>query len=392
MKKTIKEASESYLSLMKEFRHYLHMHPELSFKEKETSAWIRNKLKEFDIPMMENISGNSVVGYLQGASSGPVIAFRADIDALPIQEENEISFKSTVPNVMHACGHDSHTATLLTFAKFLKDNPEIVNGKVVFIFQQGEELIPGGAQQLIEDGVLEGVDAIFAWHIGPQYKLGQIDLAAGAITTAVATYSIKVKGKGGHGGFPFMSISPISAASLIANAIYGITAQNVDPAEVGIVTVSHIHSGQEGVFNIIPETAVLEGNIRTFNNDLLGVITERVKTIAEGISKAHNCTCNVDIALGYPATINDKAIVNKVTPALEALGYERGPGLPLMGSEDFSRYLMKVPGALMFVGTTNDEKPETISNVHNSKLMIDEDAMKIAFEAFLAIYLQMTGQ
>lgn len=391
MKELIKNAANSYNGQLKEYRRFLHSHPELSFQEVETSIWIKKKLNELEIPVMKQISKNSVVGYLEGYLDGPVIAFRADMDALPIQEENDIPYKSEVPNVMHACGHDAHTATLLCFAEYIKKHLELLKGKVLFIFQQGEELIPGGSKQLIEDGVLEGVDAIFAWHIDPDNQLGQINLAAGPRTAAADTFKISIHGKEGHGGFPHKAINPIVSGSLIASAIFGIPALNIAPGEAGIITISHFHSGQTGVHNIIPKTAVIEGGIRTLNNELIEVLEERVKKISEGICKAQNCTCEVEIMKGYPAVINDKAVVDKITSAIGILGYEIVATAPIMGSEDFARYLLKIPGAFISIGCSNPEKPETISFPHNARLMIDENVMKIAFETLLAIYIKITN-
>ena len=392
MKNQIKEAALSYADQLKDYRRYLHVHPETSFHETETSAWIKERLDELGIPTMDHIRKNSIVGYIEGNADGPVIAFRADIDALPIQEENDIPFKSQTPNVMHACGHDAHTSTLLCFADYLQHHPELIKGKVLFIFQQAEELLPGGAQMLIEDGVLDGVDAIFGWHIGPENQLGELVIAPGPRTAAITTYHIDIQGKGGHGASPHAAVNPIAAATLIANAINSITTLNIDAYDTAVVTVSYLIAGNSGVFNIIPDTAVMGGNMRTFNDDLIEVMSDRIEKIAHGICAAQNCTCAVEISRGYPTVLNDEAIVEKIMPALNTLGYEIFASRPVMASEDFARYLLKVPGAFMTIGTTNPEKPETLSFPHHPKLMIDEGVMDVAFEALLAIYLQMTDQ
>lgn len=386
----IKKIAEDYYDQLIEYRQYLHENPELSFQEFNTSTWIRKKLSDLNIPILEEVGGNSVVGILDSKISGPVIAFRADIDALPIQEENQIPYKSKIANVMHACGHDAHTATLLCLAEIFTKYPDIIKGKIKFIFQQGEEKPPGGGKLIVEDKVLDDVDHTFAWHVSPEFSLGEIAAVPGPRTAAVATYEIDIKGRGGHGGFPHTAIDPISTGCAVATAIHQIVPQCINSQETAVITVSHFNAGINGAHNIIPETAVLQGNIRTLNNELILQIIDKIKETADFICKAKKCTCHVNTSIAYPAVINSETSTEYVKQAINNLGYNSITTSPIMGCEDFAYYLLNTPGTFINIGSRNSEKPETLSSPHNPKFMLDEEVMKIALKTLLMTYYEIT--
>ncbi len=202
MSETMKKLAAAYAAEVIKNRRYLHAHPELSFHETNTAQWIRDHLAAIGIPTLSGITGNSTVGVLKGTQPGPSIGFRADIDALGLTEMNDLPYKSTHPGIMHACGHDAHTAVLMAMAEIFASHRELVHGTIYFVFQQGEEFLPGGAQQLVKDGIMDRIDYMFAWHAAALEKVGTVDVAAGVREAAVGTYDIKITGKGGHGGFP----------------------------------------------------------------------------------------------------------------------------------------------------------------------------------------------
>lgn len=386
MKELVKNLTAPYASLQLDHFHYLHSHPELSFQEYETSAYIKKQLADLGIPICDGIRGTSVVGILDSGVPGPTIAFRADIDALPVQEETDLEYKSQVPGVMHACGHDSHTATLLTFAKLLKEHMELMKGRVKFVFQCAEEKLPGGAKGLCEDGVMDDVDAIYGLHCSSTMPLGLVTSNVGANSACIGVYEVTVHGKGGHGSSPHMAVNPVPAACALASAINQILAEKASPLEKAVFTVSYINGGQYP--NIIPSDVTLGGNIRTFNNDLTDQLFKDLRTLCDGICAAWGCTCDVTTTVGYPATINTPKETEIVRAAIDALGYPRETTEPQLGGEDFSYYLLKKPGSFISVGMQDPELVETAAPHHNCKFKLDQRGLLIALELELAIYLK----
>ena len=392
MKERVKEISEIYGQKLIEYRRYLHQNAELSFKELKTAEWVRNRLTSIGIPLKEGIQGNSVVGILDSGKPGPNIAFRADMDALPIEEENDLPFRSQYPGVMHACGHDAHTATILCLAEAFTANKDILRGKVVFLFQQAEEQLPGGAKTLVEDGALDGVDMVFAFHVEANFPVGKVRICSGARTAAIGTYDIKITGKGGHGGFPHETIDPVSAACAIAEGVHQIISQRVDPIETAVLTVAYISAGKVGVPNIIPGSAVMGGNVRCLNNELRGDLIRMVQNLADGICKSRGCTYEFNALYGYPAVINTERETGFAAAAAKELGYENEPGAPSLGGEDFSYMLLERPGSFFFVGVCDPDDPETKAPHHNSRFKIDEKGMTVAFNILLETYFQIVGE
>ena len=229
---------------------------------------------------MEGISGTSTVAVIKGEKTGPCIAFRADIDALPVEEENDLPFKSEVPGVMHACGHDIHTAVLLTFAKILTAHPELVRGTVKLIFQAAEEKLPGGAKALCEEGVMKDVDLVYGFHCASAFPLGTIAVTPRAYSAAIGVYEVKIHGKGGHGGYPQNALNPVPVACMVGSALNQILAEKKNPLEGGVLTVSYINGGQYP--NIITDTVTLGGNVRTLNNDLIDKVFDSIHSISRG--------------------------------------------------------------------------------------------------------------
>lgn len=389
MKTFVQNLAAAYEAIQIEYFQHLHAHPELSFAEYETSAYIKERLTAMEIGLLDGISGTSVVGILHGDVPGPTIAFRADIDALPIQEETGLSYQSVNNGVMHACGHDGHTATLLTLAKVLSEHRELVKGSVKFIFQSAEEKLPGGGRQLCEEGVMQDVDAIYAYHCSSMVPLGVIATTAGATSASVAKYDVVIHGKGGHICNPDQALNPVPVACTMATTINQLLAEKASPLEKAVVTVSYIHGGQRE--NIIASEATLGGSIRTFNNELTAQLFARLRDVCRGVCAAYGCTCDVSTTLGYPAAINTAAETALINQVVDELGYERWTTEPAMNGEDFSYYLLEKPGSMCYVGMAADEA-DRIAPHHNCKFQLNTDGLMVALNVELGIYLKATGQ
>lgn len=389
MKDFVKNLAADYSRLQLEHFHHLHAHPELSFEEYETSAYIKKQLTALGIRLEEGIRGTSVVGVLEGSQPGPSIAFRADIDALPVQEETDLEYKSTVPGIMHACGHDSHAATLLALAKLLADHPELVKGKVKFIFQSAEEKIPGGAKGLCEDGVMKDVDAIYGLHCSSLMPMGLITSNIGPNSACIGIYEVTVHGKGGHGSAPHDAVNPVPVACMLASAINQILAEKASPLERAVFTVSYIRGGEYP--NIIPSEVTLGGNLRTFNNQLTAGLFKQLHKICDGICGAYGCTCDVHTTIGYPSTINTEQETLLVRQAIETMGYTWKTEEPDLGGEDFSYYLLEKPGSFFSVGMADPQHIAKAAPHHNCRFQLDERGLLIALELELAVYLKAAG-
>ena len=380
MKEFVKSITSPYEKELIETRRYLHRHPELSFQETDTAAYIRSTLNALGVPLMEGISGTSTVAVIKGEKTGPCIAFRADIDALPVEEENDLPFKSEVPGVMHACGHDIHTAVLLTFAKVLTAHPELVRGTVKLIFQAAEEKLPGGAKALCEEGAMKDVDLIYGFHCASAFPLGTIAVTPRAYSAAIGIYEVKIHGKGGHGGYPQNALNPVPVACMVGSALNQILAEKKNPLEGGVLTVSYINGGQYP--NIITDTVTLGGNVRTLNNDLIDKVFDSIHSISRGICAGFGLTCDVTTTLGYPAAIN----------VPEEIGYTVYERPDALGGEDFAYYLLEKPGAYFQIGMADPERPITSSPHHNCHFQLDERGISEALEMELGLYLRVTGQ
>ncbi|AXF56904.1 M20 metallopeptidase family protein [Salicibibacter kimchii] len=384
------EKLEALFSDIVQWRRHLHTYPELSFHEVETPAFIAEKLETLGLEVKRNVGGRGVVAYLRGEKPGPTIALRADFDALPIEEENDISYKSQTPGVMHACGHDGHTAALLGVASVLAGKKNDINGAMVFLFQHAEEKPPGGAQEMIKDGCLEGVDVVYGAHVASDIPLGQVNVTSGPIMAAVDAFTIHVQGKGGHGARPHDTKDAVVAGTQLVTELQQIVARRVDPMDTAVVTVGIFQAGT--AFNVIADSAHIEGTVRTFNQETREQIEEEIRSIVKGVETSTHVNCTVDYLNGYPTLVNhtrETALLGEV--AADVLGDEAPISRPAhLGGEDFAFYLQERPGAFFHVGAmTNDE--QTQFPHHHPRFNFDEEALLNIGKLFLGIVERYNG-
>jgi amidohydrolase len=362
---------------MVEIRRYLHQHPELSFQEENTARYIAAYHEKLGSEVRTNVGGNGVVAILRGAKEGKTVALRADFDALPIQEENDVPYKSLVPNVMHACGHDGHTASLLVLAKVLNSFKEELSGNVVFIHQHAEELLPGGAITMIEDGCLEGVDVIFGNHLQAQIPLGEVICRSGPLQAAADFFQITIQGQGGHAAKPHLTKdSVVIAAQLILN-LQQIVSRRIDPLESAVLTIGSF----EGInaFNVIADKVVLKGTVRTFDQTIRSQMEKEMEKVIKGTCIANDATYTFEYKRGYPALVNHveetEFVANVASQIAEVERVHEGK--PGMGGEDFAYYLQHVKGCFFHTGAALETR-DTLYPHHHPKFDIDEKALLIA--------------
>lgn len=380
MKEKIQELSRQYFEDIVQIRRHLHQYPELSFQEDQTSRYIGLKLAEFGIPFQRGIAGNGVVALIQGKNpESKVVALRADMDALPILEANDVSYKSQNEGVMHACGHDVHTASLLGAAKILHEIKAELKGTIKLIFQPAEELFPGGASIMIKEGVLENPKpaSIFGQHVHPPLPVGKIGMRPGNYMASADELYVTVKGKGGHGALPQDCIDPVVITSHIIIALQQIVSRYGDPTIPSVLTFGKINS-TGGATNIIPEEVKLEGTFRTMNEKWRFEAHQRMKTIAESIAEGMGGSCDFDIKVGYPVLYNEPELTTRArTYAQEFLGAENVVELPIrMTAEDFAYYSQQMPACFYRLGTGNPDKG-LVSPIHTNTFNIDENALEI---------------
>lgn len=376
-------------------RRHFHQHPELGFQEFETAKLVAERLRALGVEEIKTgIAVTGVTGLIHGTKPGnsdKVVLLRADMDALPIDEENEVEYKSTVPHKMHACGHDAHTAMLLGIARLLVQKKDQFSGTVKLLFQPAEEG-GGGARVMIEEGVLDNpkVDYAFGMHIDQGSPLGQISLRPGPAMAAADRYIITIQGKGGHGASPHETVDPIVVGAHIVTALQTIVSREIDPIEPAVVTVGALIAGDAS--NVIPDRAELRGTLRSFNPAVRVQLAERVGEIAAGVAEAMRAKVEYVHQPGYPATVNDPEQAELVRQvAVETLGEEKVALQPLqMGAEDFSYFLEKVPGAFYFVGSRNAEKG-LVWGHHHPRFDLDEEAMIDGMDVMINTVLRVLG-
>lgn len=371
---------------MIELRRHFHQYPELSFHEVQTPAKIAEYLTKLGIDVKTRVGGNGVVGYIRGGKPGKTVALRADFDALPLQDEKDVEYKSKVPGVMHACGHDAHTAALLAIAKVLSEIKDDLNGNIVLIHQFAEEIAPGGAIAMIEDGCLDGVDAIFGTHIWSTIPVGEIGYRTGPIMAAADRFEIKVLGKGGHGASPHETVDPIALGTLLVQQLQQIISRRIDPLKPAVLTVAKFHAGT--AFNVIPDTAEIEGTVRTFDTEVQEIIIAQMEKMVKSVCEEAGASYEFVYAKGYPAVINHPLETELlVHNAITSIGEENVKEMaPIMGGEDFSYYLQKVPGTFFFTGGKNIDIGASYPH-HHPKFDIDEKSMLIAAKVMLSTAL-----
>lgn len=370
---------------MVSWRRKLHQQPELSFNEDQTAEFVYQQLSQWGIRAQKNVGGHGVVGFIKGAHPGATVALRADMDALPIQDQKNCSYASKVPGVMHACGHDAHTSTLLGVAKLLSDNKSEMHGEVRLIFQHAEEVSPGGAKSMIEAGALDAVDVIYGVHLWTPLSVGRMASVAGPMMAAVDEFEITLFGKGGHAGLPHESVDSIVIASHLVVNLQSIVSRHINPVEPCVVTVGSIQAGSS--YNIIAEECVLKGTVRTFDDKVRRQIQEDIETIVKHTCSMYEATSHIEYTNSYPTVVNHKSEVNRFfETASDLFGEDSVEVSPyIMAAEDFSYYLREIPGCFIFVGARSHPDEAPIPH-HHPLFDIDESAMKQAAE----LLIQMT--
>ena len=375
-----------------EWRRHLHQNPELSFKEFKTSQFIYDTLSTFPNLELSRPTKTSVVATLVGgAGEGQTIALRADIDALPVTEEADVDFKSKEEGIMHACGHDTHSAMLLGTASVLSKMKDEIAGTVKFIFQHAEEQTPGGAQELVDAGVLDGVDEIYGIHILPNLEVGSLGVTSGWATTAADGFFLKIQGRGSHGAMPENAIDPIVVGADMVSALQSVVSRNVKPSEMAVLSIGEVHSGQAP--NIIPDTARLSCSIRTTNETVRDLMEKRVKEIIAGVAATHGATYELDYIRGYSALYNSPDLAEKAkAAAIKAIGEELVYDAPmLMASEDFSAYTKVTKGCFLWLGGGKEEQGCGYMN-HHPKFKIIEDSLFNGVKVEVQIILDLLGK
>ncbi|HDC4392333.1 TPA: amidohydrolase [Enterobacter cloacae] len=367
------------------WRRHIHANPDLSFQEKPTADFIALELANLPELTISRPLENSVVAVLQGEKPGPMWALRADIDALPLQEESGEAFSSTKPGVMHACGHDAHTAMLMGAAKVLCHLRSQLCGSIKFIFQPAEEVPPGGARELVEKGVVDDVEKIFGLHVFPTSPTGNITLKEGVYVASSDNFDITIFGRGGHGSMPQFCIDPVVIGAEVVTALQNVVARNLDPINAPVLTIATFQAGDS--YNVIPDSARLAGTVRTHNQQVREQVPQLVQRIVEGVVSAHGARCEIRWQQGY-AVGNNHADTNAIAKAAIAAHFEEGTlqlaDRALFGSEDFSSYQEKVPGTFLFIGCGNEEKG-AVWNVHNPHFRIDEAALAVGVKTHVAL-------
>lgn len=375
----IKALSHEYSAEVVESRRHLHANPELSYQEYDTARFVFQKLRSFGIEVREGIATTGLVAEIKGRNpEKKSVALRADMDALPIQEANDVPYKSKVAGVMHACGHDVHTASLLGTAKILNEIKDQFEGTVRMLFQPGEEKNPGGASYMIRDGALQNPQpsGIIGQHVFPLLPVGKIGFREGMYMASCDEIYLRVLGKGGHAAAPDLAIDPIVIASHIIIALQQVISRNASPKQPTVLSFGNIIG--KGATNIIPDEVNIAGTFRAMNEEWRASALEKIRKMAESIAEGMGGKCEVEISRGYPYLENNPALTRRIRQAAEAyVGQDNVVDLDItLGAEDFSYYSQVIPASFYRLGTSNPSKGIT-SYVHTPSFNIDEDALKI---------------
>lgn len=369
-----------------EWRRHLHRYPELSFEEAETSAFVAQRLTDMGYQPQTNFGGGyGVVATLEGGRPGPTIAFRADMDALPIHEETGLEWSSTRPGKMHACGHDAHTSTLLGAAKVMRQLQREIPGKIVFVFQPAEEKPPGGAQGMVKAGVLEGVEAIFGLHVTNPLPVGHMGFRAGPVNAASDSFKITLRGKGGHAAYPHITVDPIAMLGATIQGIQNVVSRMVNPTESAVVTIGWVKAGDAN--NVIPEVAELGGTIRTLTDETRDLVPGKLEAVARGAAAMFGGAADVEVLRGYPVNVNDARMNEIARQAAEmVIGAENCVEPPLgMGGEDFAFYSRVRPSCFARLGTGLPGRAPLPA--HNPRFVIEEGAFPVGLAWYLSLAL-----
>jgi amidohydrolase len=368
--------AQEQFSYVQKLRRQIHQHPETGFDVHETAKLVTQELQALGLQVKTGVGKTGVVADLEVPGATRRIALRADMDALPMDEENCLEYKSQVPGKAHMCGHDAHTAILLGAARLLSSISSELKSHVRFIFQPNEEDLPGGAPAMIEDGCLEGVNEIYGLHVWPQVNVKTYGLCRGPFMGRPDQFKITITGRGGHASLPHHAIDPIVVGSHLVLALQTIVSRNMDPDHTTVLSVTQFHAGT--THNIIPESAVIEGTFRGFDDSDCDRILSRIKELASGFEKAWSVRIQIDYTQGYPVLVNHNSAVDYVQSCLDqafASGKAPYQTIPkLLGAEDFAYYLKHRPGCYVFLGCRNEEKGITRS-CHDPRFNIDEDCL-----------------
>jgi amidohydrolase len=383
-KQTQIELSNEQVEEIIRWRRYLHQHPELSFQEHKTSAFLYETLLTFPNLEVTRPTATSVMAVLKGGHPGKVIGFRADIDALPIQEETGLPFASNYDGVMHACGHDGHTAILLGVAKVLSAQQEKIQGEIRFFFQHAEEQLPGGAREMVEAGVTDGVDYVFGLHLSSLTPVGQLTITPGAATSNSDMFHVTIKGKGGHSSQPENTVDPVVTSAQIITNLQTIVSRITSPKDELVVSVTTLQAGD--AVNVIPEEVKIGASVRSFNQEVRKKAVEAIEQIIKGVTEANGCHYELNYTYGYDSVVNEPGAS---AIAMEAIRRKLGEEAvieaeAIMGGEDFSAFSNIVPGCFVFVGACSPDNPSPAPH-HHPKFMIDEDALVDGANMFLSI-------
>ena len=386
MKENLDLLIQKYLNEIIEIRRDIHQYPEIGMEEVRTSALVKAELEKLGLEVQDKVGKMGVVGLLRGKESGKTILLRADMDCLPMDELADLPFKSKVPGMMHACGHDVHTAILLGAAKVLSELKDEIKGNIKFVFQPAEEANPtGGARYMIEDGVLENpkVDAAVALHVW-NLPLGKVGIRTSTMMAQSDRIFLTVKGKSSHASQPHNGIDAIVAAGHIITALQTVISRNIDPMESAVVTIGTIHGGSR--YNVTCDKVVLEGTVRTFNPEISAIMPTRIKSIAENVATALGTECEVEYVEGYSATVNNEELATKFIGYFQdAIGEENViiPNQPASGGEDFSEFTKAVPSVFYWLGMES-EMNKGKTTVHNPNLVVDEDCIPVGIKTMVS--------
>lgn len=381
----IKKEIDSRYDEMTAVRRHMHRYPELSFQETNTKAYIYDQIKDLPLEIERDVGGNGLRAELHVDDGFKTVALRADFDALPIMEENDVPYKSETDGIMHACGHDAHTAMLITTAKILCAHKDALPVNVVFIFQHAEEQLPGGAKSMVEAGVLKGVDYIYGIHVSSSYPTGMLGYTYGYKHAAADSFHYKVIGRGGHGAEPHETIDPVVASASLIQQLQTIASRTVDPLKSAVVTAGTFNAGS--AFNVIPTLSEVSGTVRTLEKSVQEQVMTRMEGIRKGVEESYGVKCELEYKKGYPALLNTDAQVDLLLEATSGAtnfitSVEETE--TSMGGEDFSYYLEEVPGAFFNIGTMNKELGTDYPH-HHPRFDIDEAGMKAGVETYLRL-------
>lgn len=376
---TLQEQSAALQDQLVSMRRELHRHPELSGEEHETTTRIRKWLTEAGIPLLELNLATGVLAEIKGGKPGPTILLRADIDALPVQEETGLPFASEVPGRMHACGHDFHTTSMIGAATLLQKQASTLAGNVRILFQPAEETA-SGAKTVIAVGALEGVSAVFGMHNKPELPVGTVGLRVGPLMASVDRFIVRIKGIGGHAGIPEATVDPVVVSSAIVGALQSLVSRNTSPHHAAVVSVCRLQVGSS--WNVIPESGEMEGTVRTFQREARAKLPEQMRRVVENVAAGYGAEAELEWIDMLPAVNNDAAAIELADRVARSQGLQVVEAVSTMGGEDFALYQEVLPGAFLWMGTGGTEQ------WHHPKFTLNEDALAISAALFAEVAIE----